>query len=119
MAASVISFLSVLDSINLNHLSGQHEQNTKRADTKPIAIAFVSEFQHVAAESAGQRSLRTANPEYQDRETGIGFGMTTEVLSRLPISYEKLEAFWRKWKIVGLELLCWGLRDDLTSKGQY
>src|SRR5207253_10770648 len=50
MAASVISFLSVLDSINLNHLSGQHEQNTKRADTKPIAIAFVSEFEHVAAE---------------------------------------------------------------------
>ena len=26
------------------------EQNTKRADTKPIAIAFVSEFEHVAAE---------------------------------------------------------------------
>jgi len=34
----------------LNHVSRQNEQNTKRADTKPIAIAFVSEFEHVAAE---------------------------------------------------------------------
>src|SRR5437773_12531867 len=31
-------------SINLNHVSRQNEQNAKRADTKPIAIAFVSEF---------------------------------------------------------------------------
>src|SRR5439155_563916 len=50
MAASLISFLSISYSINLNHVSRQNEQNTKRADTKPIAIAFVSEFEHVAAE---------------------------------------------------------------------
>jgi hypothetical protein len=55
MAASVISFLSVLDSINLNHLSRQNEQDTKRADTKPIAVAFVSEFEHVAAEIVAHR----------------------------------------------------------------
>src|SRR6266496_6512381 len=41
MAASLISFLSIFYSINLNHVSCQNEQNTKRADTKPIAIAFV------------------------------------------------------------------------------
>src|SRR6266496_3151575 len=50
MAASLISFLSIFYSINLNHVSRQNEQNTKRADRKPIAIAFVSEFEHVAAE---------------------------------------------------------------------
>src|SRR5436309_11320835 len=50
MAALIISFLSIFYSINLNHVSRQNEQNTKRADTKPIAIAFVSEFEHVAAE---------------------------------------------------------------------
>ena len=116
MAASVISFLSVLDSINLNHLSRQNEQNTKCADTKPIPIAFASEFQHVAAESAGQRSLPTANQEFQDRETGIGFGMTTKVSTRLPISYEKLEAFCRKWNIVRLELFGSVLRDDFDPK---
>src|SRR5437868_11831619 len=50
MAASLISFLWIFYSINLNHVSRQNEQNTKRADTKPIAIAFVSEFEHVTAE---------------------------------------------------------------------
>src|SRR5205823_12993435 len=50
MAASLISFLSIFYSINLNHVSRRTEQNTKRADTKPIAIAFVSEFEHVATE---------------------------------------------------------------------
>jgi len=52
MAASVIRFLSILHSINLNGFSRQNEENTVRANAEPIPIAFVSEFQHVAAESA-------------------------------------------------------------------
>src|SRR6266403_3998565 len=67
MAASLISFLSIFYSINLNHVSRQNEQNTKRADTKPIAIAFVSEFEHVAAEIITHcfHSLPNA-PEFDD-----------------------------------------------------
>src|SRR5438093_12006698 len=50
MAASVIRFLSIFHSINLNGFSRQNEENTVRANAEPIPIAFVSEFQHVAAE---------------------------------------------------------------------
>ena len=42
--------------------------------------------------------------------------MTTKVSTRLPISYEKLEAFCRKWNIVRLELFGSVLRDDFDPK---
>src|SRR5476651_2553209 len=50
MAVSLISFLSIFHSVNLDRLSHQHKKDSVRADAKPVATAFVFEFQHVAAE---------------------------------------------------------------------
>src|ERR1700730_2570296 len=50
MTASVISFFSIFDSINLNQISCQNEQDAKCADAEPISIAFVSEFDNIASE---------------------------------------------------------------------
>src|SRR6266851_10352526 len=43
--------------------------------------------------------------------------MTTQVAARIPIPYDKIEEFCRKWKITKLELFGSALRDDFDNGG--
>src|SRR5437762_5965432 len=95
MAASLIGFFSVFNSVDLNQVSRQHKEHAVCSDAHTIAISFCFELEHVTAKigSHSFHALSDIPPNLLRQCAQLLTGFLTD---RDPITHRSSISLWRK-----------------------